>query len=171
MSNIQIWMGGNIGHGRFGGVLSVAGHDIKVGDEVPVNLLSKSALKSFREKGSIVDKDVGKTDKKEDPNPLLTNAKKLVKTTNTAIAKAKKELTSSGKKLKTAENSVIAQQKIIKDLPEGEEEGKIQAEESLGELKDILDQVFNENKAFELTVDNAQTAADEAKKALANVES
>lgn len=171
MNKIKIWKGADIGHGKRGGVLSISGRDIKLDQEVPVNLLSKSALKSFIEKGCIVDKDVDDTEEKEEINPLLTDAKKLVKTTKSSLTKAKKELTSSAEKLKTANDSFNSQQKIIDDLPEGEEEGKIQAEESLGELKDILDQVFNENKAFELTVDNAQTAADEAKKALANVES
>ena len=40
MSKVQVWRGNDIGHGKKGGVLTIGGHEIKVGQAVPVNLLS-----------------------------------------------------------------------------------------------------------------------------------
>lgn len=167
MNKVPVWRGNDIGHGRKGGVLSIGGHEIKVGQEVPVNLLSASAIKKFKKKNAIV----YETPKVESDDGQLLAAKELVKSTSSYFTAAKKSLTASNKGITQAETNVIAQQKIIDNLPEGNKEGRVQAEESLIELNGILTSASEENEALKLAKDNAEQASNEAKEALLTAES
>ena len=165
MSKVQVWRGNDIGHGKKGGVLTIGGHEIKVGQAVPVNLLSTSAINTFKKKGAIVYEStkVGSDDEE------LLAAKKLVESAISNLTTAKKLLTESNKEFKQAKTNVIDQQKIIDNLPEGNEEGQLQAEESLIELNGILRSASDENETLKLAKDNAEKASIEAKEALSAV--
>lgn len=167
MNKVPVWRGNDIGHGRKGGVLAIGSHEIKVGQEVPVNILSASAIKALKNKGAIV----YETPEVESDDKELLVAKELVKSAGSNFTTTKKALTESNKGAKQAKTNVIAQQNIIDNLPEDNEEGRVQAEESLIELNRILTLVLEENEALKLTKDNAEKASEEAKKALLTVES
>jgi hypothetical protein len=166
MNKIPVWRGNDIGHGKKGGVLSVGSHEIKIGKEVPINLLSDSAIKTLKAKGAIV----MEAPEVESDDELLT-AKELVKSTGSALTAAKKALTESNKYLKQAKTNVTDQQKVIDNLPESEEEAHIQAEESLIELNGILTESSGKNEGFKLAKENAEQASKEAKEALLTAES
>ena len=104
-------------------------------------------------------------------NEELLAAKELVKSTGSAFSAAKKSLTESNKDLKQAKTNVTDQQRIIDNLPEDNEEGRIQAEESLVELNSILTDFSEQNETFKLAKDNAEQASKEAKEALLAIES
>jgi len=167
MNKVPVWRGNDIGHGRKGGVLSIGGHEIKVGQEVPVNLLSASAIKTFKDKGAIVNE----TPEVESDDDELLAAQELVKSTSSDLKAAKKSLTASTKSTTQAKTNVISQQKIIDNLPEDSKEGRVQAEESLIELNGILTSASEQNEAFKLAKDNAEKASKEAKEALLTAES
>ncbi len=167
MNKVPVWRGNDIGHGRKGGVLSIGSHEIKVGQEVPVNLLSASAIKVFKNKGAIV----YETPKVEFDDTQLLTAEKLVKSTDSEFLSAKKLLTESNKGVKQAKANVTAQQKIIDNLPEGNEDALIEAEESLLELNNILTEFSELNENHKLAKDNAEKALKAAKEALSATES
>ena len=167
MNKVPVWRGNDIGHGRKGGVLSIGSHEIKVGKEVPVNLLSASAIKVFKNKGAIV----YETLEVESYDDKLLAVQELVKSTSLDLKAAKKSLTASNKGVTQAETNIISQQKIIDSLPNDNVEGRVQAEESLIELNGILTSASEENEALKLAKDNAEKASNEAKEALLTAES
>ena len=167
MNKVPVWRGNDIGHGRKGGVLSIGSHEIKVGQEVPVNLLSASAIKKFKKKNAIV----YETPKVESDDGQLLAVKELVKSTDSEFLSAKKLLIESNKGVKQAKANVTAQQKIIDNLPEGNEDALIEAEESLLELNNILTEFSELNENHKLAKDNAEKALKEAKEALSATES
>jgi len=166
MNKIPVWRGNDIGHGRKGGVLSIGSHEIKIGQEVPVNLLDTAAIKAFKKKGAIV----YEAPEVESNDELLT-AKELVKSTGSVLTEVKKSLTESNKILKQAKTNIVDQQKVLDNLPEDNEEARIQAEESLVELNGILTESSEKNEGFKLAKENAEQASKEAKEALLLVES
>ena len=131
MKKIPIWKGNDIGHGARGGVLTVGSHEIKVGQEVPINLLSKSAVKSLRDKKAIVDEALAdkKSSSESDENLLAAEA---IKTAKAALKEAK-SLVKSGKK------SVEEQQKVYDAVPDEPKSAKIEVEEALQALKSELE--------------------------------
>ncbi len=166
MNKVPVWRGNDSGHGKKGGVLSLGGHEIKIGQEVPINVLSASAIKIFKDKGAIV---MESSEVESDDDELLA-AKELVKSTSSDLTAAKKSLTESNRAAKQAKANVTAQQNIIDNLPEGNEEGSVQAKESLVELNGILTELSDKNEAFKLAKENAEQASKEAKEALSSAE-
>lgn len=167
MNKVPVWRGNDIGHGRKGGVLSIGSHEIKIGQEVPVDLLSSDAIKTFKNKGAIV----YETPEVEDDSEELLLAKDLVKSTGSVLTAAKKALTESNKHLKQAKINIVDQQKVLDNLPDDNEEANIQAEEFLVELNSILTETSEKNEDFKLAKENAEQASKEAKEALLLAES
>ena len=161
MNKIPTWMGSDIGHGKRGGVLNVGGHDIKVGQKVPVDLLSDKAVKSLRDKGSIVDEDPeniesSSEDNKDPVNPAVKEAKSI-------LSKAKKDVTASNKALKSAKKAVDQQQVVFDKTPDEPEATKVEVEEALQALKSDLE-------IAEATANANKVAVEQAKQTLADIE-
>ena len=168
MNKVPVWRGNDIGHGRKGGVLTIGSHEIKIGEEVPVNLLSADAIKALKMKGAIVHEA---HEVESDNYEALLAATELVKSTGSVFTEVKKSITESNKVLKQAKINIVDQQKVLDNLPEDNEEARIQAEESLVELNGILTEASEKNEDFKLAKEKAEQDSNEAKEALLALES
>lgn len=171
MKKVPVWKGNDIGHGSRGGVLSVGAHDIKVGQEVPVNLLSKEAVKSLRDKGAIVDDvpDDQKEGSKADQSTVeKAGATLAVKEAKTNLKEAKKLVTVSKKTAAEAEKSVKNQQAVLDKMADGDE-GKNKAEDVLQEFMSGVETSKANFEAAEKAVEDAETALENADKLLADL--
>lgn len=131
MKKIAIWKGNDIGHGSRGGVLTVGSREIKIGQEVPVELLSKSAVKSLRDKKAIVYEAPGDefSSSKSSENVIVSEA---IKTAKSNLKEAKALVTATKK-------SVKEQQKVYDSVPDEPEAAKIEVEEALQALNSELE--------------------------------
>ncbi len=131
MKKLPIWKGNDIGHGSRGGVLTVGSHEVKVGQEVPIDLLSKAAVKSLRDKNAIVD------EAPVDEKSALESAEKLLAAE--AIKTAKATLKEAKSLVKDGKKSVKDQQKVYDSVPDEPEAAKVEVEEALNALKSELE--------------------------------
>lgn len=131
MKKLPIWKGSDIGHGSRGGVLTVGSHEVKVGQEVPIDLLSKSAVKSLRDKKAIVDEAPA------DEKSSSESAEKLAAAL--AIKIAKLDLKEAKSLVKAGKKSVKDQQKVYDSVPDEPEAAKVEVEEALQALKSELE--------------------------------
>lgn len=176
MKKVPVWKGSDIGHGSRGGVLSVGAHDIKIGQEVPISLLSKEAVKSLRDKGAIVD-DVPDKQKEAPKEPEstetvndagLANAKKLVKAKKAMLTTVKKSASASKNTLVSAEKAVKNQQIILDKMADGDE-SKNKTEDVLQELMSGVETSQANLKHAEVVVEQAESALENAEKLLADL--
>ena len=158
MKKLHIWKGSDIGHGKRGGVLTIGSHEIKVGQEVPVSLLSAEALKSLRKKESIVDEDPESSEK-----DIVDPGIQKVKEATTVLNRAKKAVTASNKTLKAAKKAVKDQQAIYDKTPDEPEATKVEVEEALQALKSDLE-------TAEAVSDADKKVVEKAKEALAKID-
>lgn len=131
MKKLPIWKGNDIGHGSRGGVLTVGSHEIKVGQEVPIDLLSESAVKSLRDKKAIVD------EAPDDEKSSSESAEKLAAAL--AIKIAKLALKEAKSLVKAGKKSVKDQQKVYDSVPDEPEAAKVEVEEAVNALKSELE--------------------------------
>lgn len=165
---VPVWKGSDIGHGKRGGVLSVGAHDIEVGQKVPIELLSESAVKSLRDKGAIVDDvpdDQKGAPKKAELTDEQSEAVQIVKDAKSELAKAKKAVTASKKAVTATEKSAKKQQVVLGKMADGEEKDK--AEDVLQELLSGVETSKANSEAAVKTVEDAEEALENAEELLA----
>lgn len=164
MKKVPVWKGNDIGHGTRGGVLCIGAHEIEVGQEVPINLLSESAVESLRKKEAIVD-DVPDLQKAAPKKLGLTDeqseAMKIVKDAKSELAKAKKTVTASKKVVTAAEKSVKKQQDVLGEMADGEEKDK---------AEDVLQELLSGVETSKANFEAAEKAVEEAGSDLENAE-
>lgn len=165
MKKVPVWKGNDIGHGIRGGVLSVGAHEIKVGQEVPIDLLAKDAVKSLRDKGAIVD-DVPdnqkEAPKKAELNDEGSEAMQIVKDAKSELAKAKKLVAASKKAVTAAEKSAEKQKDVLGKMADGDE-GRNKAE-------DVLQEFMSGVETSQANSEAAVKAVEDAEEALGNAE-
>ena len=159
MKKVPVWRGNDIGHGTRGGVLSVGAHEIKIGQEVPINLLSEEAVKSLRDKKAIVDEVLVDKNQQDDAQ---SEASEIVKDAKSALAKAKKLVTKSKKTATEAEKSVKKQQEVFDKMAD-DDEGKNKAE-------DVLQELMSGEETSQANFEATVKAVEEADLALENAE-
>ena len=159
MKKVPVWRGNDIGHGTRGGVLSVGAHEIKIGQEVPINLLSEEAVKSLRDKKAIVDEVLVDKNQQDDAQ---SEASEIVKGAKSALAKAKKLVTKSKKTATEAEKSVKKQQEVFDKMAD-DDEGKNKAE-------DVLQELMSGEETSQANFEATVKAVEEADLALENAE-
>ena len=165
MKKVPVWRGNDIGPGTRGGVLSVGAHEIKIGQEVPINLLSEEAVKSLRDKKAIVDEVLVDKNQQDDAQ---SEASEIVKGAKSALAKAKKLVTKSKKTATEAEKSVKKQQEVFDKMAD-DDEGKNKAEDVLQELMSGLETSKANSEAAVKAVEEAESALENAEELLAEL--
>lgn len=164
MKKVPVWKGNDIGHGAKGGVLCVGSHDIKIGQQVPIELLSEKAIKSLRDKGAIVDEVLD--DQKPAPNPAID----AVKAAKTNLKESKKLVIASNNALKKAVKSAEKQQDVFDNTPDDPSATKTEVKEALQALKSDVEKAQAEVDAVNARVDDAETALEAANQVLADLE-